>query len=241
MPATSAGEILRAHHGHRSRSTASRPGGGAPVLRLRGPSAGRRSGSAARRGPPRRRGHRPAAGEVPALRRGADRARRVPSAARRPTHGALFILNDRPDLVAACGADGVHVGQDDMPVAEARRLAGPEALVGLSTHSREADRGGLRGHRRRPSRPDQRRPGVGDADQGGPAGHRTRADRVRRRARRRSPGSRSAASMPRTSPRWRPPARADRRRPRDPRRRRIPAAAARGLREALGRASGLRS
>lgn len=51
-------------------------------------------------------------------------------------HRALFILNDRPELVAACGADGVHVGQDDLPVAEARRLAGPEALVGLSTHSR---------------------------------------------------------------------------------------------------------
>jgi thiamine-phosphate pyrophosphorylase len=52
-------------------------------------------------------------------------------------HGALFILNDRPDLVAACGADGVHVGQQDMPVAEARELAGPEALIGLSTHSRK--------------------------------------------------------------------------------------------------------
>jgi thiamine-phosphate pyrophosphorylase len=52
-------------------------------------------------------------------------------------HEALFILNDRPDLVDACGADGVHVGQDDMPVAEARALAGPGALVGLSTHSRE--------------------------------------------------------------------------------------------------------
>ena len=52
-------------------------------------------------------------------------------------HGALFILNDRPDLVASCEADGVHVGQEDMPVAEARRLAGPDALVGLSTHSRE--------------------------------------------------------------------------------------------------------
>jgi thiamine-phosphate pyrophosphorylase len=49
--------------------------------------------------------------------------------------GALFVLNDRPELVAACRADGVHVGQDDMPVAEARRLAGPEAVVGLSTHS----------------------------------------------------------------------------------------------------------
>jgi thiamine-phosphate pyrophosphorylase len=51
--------------------------------------------------------------------------------------GALFILNDRPDLVAACGADGVHVGQADMPVAEARRLAGPGALVGLSSHAED--------------------------------------------------------------------------------------------------------
>jgi len=52
-------------------------------------------------------------------------------------HGALFLLNDRPDLVERCGADGVHVGQDDMPVAEARALVGPGALVGLSTHSPE--------------------------------------------------------------------------------------------------------
>src|SRR5919197_151805 len=49
--------------------------------------------------------------------------------------GALFILNDRPDLVAACGADGVHVGQDDMAVSDARRVAGQGAIVGLSTHS----------------------------------------------------------------------------------------------------------
>ena len=47
-------------------------------------------------------------------------------------HGALFVLNDRPDLVAACGADGVHVGRSDTPVAEARSLVGPERLVGLS-------------------------------------------------------------------------------------------------------------
>jgi len=45
------------------------------------------------------------------------------------------VINDRPDLVAACAADGVHVGQDDAPVAEARRVAGPDAIVGLSTHS----------------------------------------------------------------------------------------------------------
>ncbi len=50
-------------------------------------------------------------------------------------HGALFILNDRPDLVAAAAADGVHVGQDDMAVARARELAGAAALVGRSTHS----------------------------------------------------------------------------------------------------------
>jgi thiamine-phosphate pyrophosphorylase len=52
-------------------------------------------------------------------------------------HDALFILNDRTDLVAACGADGVHVGQEDMAVAEARREAGPGTVVGLSTHSAE--------------------------------------------------------------------------------------------------------
>jgi thiamine-phosphate pyrophosphorylase len=49
--------------------------------------------------------------------------------------GALFILNDRPDLVDAAGADGVHVGQDDVAVAAARELVGPDRLVGLSTHA----------------------------------------------------------------------------------------------------------
>jgi len=49
--------------------------------------------------------------------------------------GALFILNDRPDLAARAGADGVHVGQDDMPVAQARAIVGRERLIGLSTHS----------------------------------------------------------------------------------------------------------
>jgi thiamine-phosphate pyrophosphorylase len=52
-------------------------------------------------------------------------------------HAVLFIINDRPDLVEAIGADGVHVGQDDLSVAEARRLAGPSALVGVSTHAPE--------------------------------------------------------------------------------------------------------
>jgi thiamine-phosphate pyrophosphorylase len=49
--------------------------------------------------------------------------------------GALFILNDRPDLVAACGAEGVHVGQDDVSPAQARALVGPDAIVGRSTHT----------------------------------------------------------------------------------------------------------
>jgi thiamine-phosphate pyrophosphorylase len=52
-------------------------------------------------------------------------------------HAVLFIINDRPDLVEAIGADGAHVGQDDTSVAEARRLAGPAALIGVSTHAPE--------------------------------------------------------------------------------------------------------
>ena len=51
--------------------------------------------------------------------------------------GALFVLNDRPDLVGAAGADGVHVGQDDTPVAQARAIVGEDRVVGLSTHSIE--------------------------------------------------------------------------------------------------------
>jgi thiamine-phosphate pyrophosphorylase len=51
-------------------------------------------------------------------------------------HGALLILNDRPDLVSAAGADGVHVGQDDVTPSTARSAVGPGRLVGLSTHSR---------------------------------------------------------------------------------------------------------
>jgi thiamine-phosphate pyrophosphorylase len=47
-------------------------------------------------------------------------------------HDTLFVLNDRPDLVEACGAHGVHVGQEDEPLAKARELAGPERIVGLS-------------------------------------------------------------------------------------------------------------
>jgi thiamine-phosphate pyrophosphorylase len=49
--------------------------------------------------------------------------------------GALFFVNDRPDLAATADADGVHVGQDDMPVARAREIVGAGRLVGLSTHA----------------------------------------------------------------------------------------------------------
>jgi len=50
-------------------------------------------------------------------------------------HGVPFILNDRPDLALACGADGVHVGQDDAPPWLARQILGPEAIIGRSTHA----------------------------------------------------------------------------------------------------------
>jgi thiamine-phosphate pyrophosphorylase len=49
--------------------------------------------------------------------------------------GALFVINDRPDLALQCGADGVHVGQDDLPVDAVRRLMGRDVVIGLSTHS----------------------------------------------------------------------------------------------------------
>jgi thiamine-phosphate pyrophosphorylase len=50
---------------------------------------------------------------------------------------ALFIVNDRPDIARLVEADGVHLGQDDMPVKEARRILGPDALIGVSTHNVE--------------------------------------------------------------------------------------------------------
>jgi thiamine-phosphate pyrophosphorylase len=49
--------------------------------------------------------------------------------------GVPFVLNDRPDLALEAGADGVHVGQDDAPPSLARRILGPDAIVGFSTHA----------------------------------------------------------------------------------------------------------
>jgi thiamine-phosphate pyrophosphorylase len=51
--------------------------------------------------------------------------------------GVLFVVNDRPDIARLVEADGVHLGQDDLPVKEARRIVGPDALVGVSTHTVE--------------------------------------------------------------------------------------------------------
>ena len=62
-----------------------------------------------------------------------DRARRLAGLCRKS--GKLLIVNDRPDIAAAAGADGVHLGQDDLPVAWARRIMPAGAVVGLSTHT----------------------------------------------------------------------------------------------------------
>jgi thiamine-phosphate pyrophosphorylase len=48
--------------------------------------------------------------------------------------GATFIVNDRSDIAFACNADGVHLGQDDLPLAAARKLIGPQKMIGISTH-----------------------------------------------------------------------------------------------------------
>ena len=50
-------------------------------------------------------------------------------------HGALLIINDHLDLALAVGADGVHIGQDDLPLAKVRELVGPDLIIGVSTHS----------------------------------------------------------------------------------------------------------
>lgn len=50
-------------------------------------------------------------------------------------HDTLVIVNDRPDIAVAVGADGVHLGQDDLPVAAARKIVGPRKLIGVSTHN----------------------------------------------------------------------------------------------------------
>ena len=67
-----------------------------------------------------------------------DAARRVRDWTREAD--ALFIMNDRPDLAVLAEADGVHVGQEELSVREARRIVGPHRLVGVSTHTIEQAR-----------------------------------------------------------------------------------------------------
>jgi thiamine-phosphate pyrophosphorylase len=62
------------------------------------------------------------------IRRASDILRPIAQA-----HGTAFLLNDRPDLAAELGCDGVHVGQEDTPYAEARRLL-PDGIVGVTAH-----------------------------------------------------------------------------------------------------------
>jgi thiamine-phosphate pyrophosphorylase len=64
-----------------------------------------------------------------------EQARRVRQATRNA--GCLLIVNDRPDIARLVGADGVHLGQDDLPLKEARCILGTEGLIGVSTHTIE--------------------------------------------------------------------------------------------------------
>jgi len=66
------------------------------------------------------------------IERAADTFRRMAD-----NYSALFIVNDDPDLARTCDADGVHVGQDDVSVEEARAALGSQAIIGQSTHSEE--------------------------------------------------------------------------------------------------------
>jgi thiamine-phosphate pyrophosphorylase len=64
-----------------------------------------------------------------------ERARKVRAWTRKA--GVLFIMNDRPDIARLAEADGVHVGQEELPIKEVRRVLGPDALIGVSTHTIE--------------------------------------------------------------------------------------------------------
>lgn len=59
--------------------------------------------------------------------------------------GACFIVDDHIELAIVSGADGVHIGQDDLPLAETRSLVGPDMIIGVSTHAPEQARAALAG------------------------------------------------------------------------------------------------
>ncbi len=132
------------------------------------------------RGDRGRRGHRAAAREAP-LRRGAHGSGAHRSRGLRAA-GALLIVNDRPAVALAAGADGVHVGQEDMPVAQVRELVGADLLIGLSTHApAEIDR--RQPHGERSLRLHRRGSGLRDTHQARSPGGRPGAGPLRRRAR----------------------------------------------------------
>ena len=61
-------------------------------------------------------------------------------------HQVTFIVNDHIDVALAVGADGIHVGQDDLPLDEVRKIVGPDMIIGISTHhideAKAAEQGG---------------------------------------------------------------------------------------------------
>ena len=114
-------------------------------------------------------------------------------------HGALLAVNDRADIARAVGADVLHLGQDDLPVAMARQIVGP-GHAARAVHALGGT--GRRGRRRRGCRLLLRRAGLADPHQAGPPGARARPGQVRGIAHRAArPGSPSAASTRATSAR----------------------------------------
>jgi thiamine-phosphate pyrophosphorylase len=77
----------------------------------------------------------------PAARDRLETARAVAALAR--ARSALVVVNDRPDVALLSGADGVHLGEDDLPAQTVRALLGPAALVGVSTHAVDAARASM--------------------------------------------------------------------------------------------------
>ncbi|MFP6621611.1 MAG: thiamine phosphate synthase [Pirellulaceae bacterium] len=74
------------------------------------------------------------------LRRARIMRETIDASNREKTRPALMIMNDRPDLAVLASADGVHVGQDELRVADVRAIVGPQRLIGVSTHSMEQAR-----------------------------------------------------------------------------------------------------
>ena len=72
---------------------------------------------------------------IEVVRKTAEKLRRITAGI-----ASKLIINDYPEIAAAAGADGVHIGQDDMPYEKARAIMGPDAIIGISTHSPDQTR-----------------------------------------------------------------------------------------------------